>query len=86
MHLGQGVAFDARLERGRSPRDALQRLWAAEPFDRILIPVSGDDRAGFSEQDVASSSCTSAEFYNGMWPRTTRQCANGTRGTGTGQV
>jgi nucleotide-binding universal stress UspA family protein len=49
----QGVAVDARLERGRSPRDALQRLWAAEPFDRILVPVSADDRAGFSEEDVA---------------------------------
>jgi hypothetical protein len=49
----QGVAVDSRLERGRSLRHALQQLWEVERFDRILIPVSADDRAGFSEQDVA---------------------------------
>ena len=48
----QGVAVDARLERGRSLRDALKRLWAVESFDRILVPVT-PDRTGFSERDVA---------------------------------
>jgi nucleotide-binding universal stress UspA family protein len=49
----EGVPVDARLERGRSLRDALRRLWDVETFDRILLPVSADNRAGFAERDVA---------------------------------
>jgi nucleotide-binding universal stress UspA family protein len=49
----EGVPVDARLERGRSLRDALRRLWEVESFDRILLPVSADERAGFDERDVA---------------------------------
>jgi hypothetical protein len=49
----EGIPVDARLERGRSLRDALRRLWAVERFDRILLPVSADDRAGFDERDIA---------------------------------
>jgi len=49
----EGVPVDARLERGRSLRDALRRLWDVERFDRILLPVSADDRAGFDERDIA---------------------------------
>ena len=45
--------MDARLERGRSLRDALRRLWDVETFDRILLPVSADERAGFDERDIA---------------------------------
>jgi hypothetical protein len=44
---------DARLERGRSVRDALRRLWDVESFDRILIPVSADERVGFDARDIA---------------------------------
>lgn len=51
--LDERVAVDARFERGRTLRDALRRLWDAEPFDRILIPVTPDDRHGFSEREVA---------------------------------
>jgi len=51
--LEEGVPVDARLERGRSLRDALRRLWDVETFDRILLPVSADERAGFEERDVA---------------------------------
>jgi hypothetical protein len=51
--LEEGVPVDARLERGRSLRDALRRLWDVESFDRILLPVSPDDRAGFDERDIA---------------------------------
>lgn len=51
--LEEGVPVDARLERGRSLRDALQRLWEVESFDRILLPVSADDRAGFDARDIA---------------------------------
>jgi hypothetical protein len=49
----EGVPVDARLERGRSVRDALRRLWDVERFDRILIPVSGDERVGFDARDIA---------------------------------
>jgi nucleotide-binding universal stress UspA family protein len=49
----EGVPVDARLERGRSLRDALRRLWEVESFDRILLPVSADDRTGFDERDIA---------------------------------
>jgi nucleotide-binding universal stress UspA family protein len=49
----EGVPVDARLERGRSLRDALRRLWEVESFDRILIPVSPDERTGFDERDIA---------------------------------
>lgn len=49
----EGVPVDARLERGRSLRDALRRLWDVETFDRILLPVSADERAGFDERDIA---------------------------------
>lgn len=49
----EGVPVDARLERGRSLRDALRRLWEVESFDRILLPVSADERAGFDERDIA---------------------------------
>jgi hypothetical protein len=51
--LDEGVPVDARLERGRSLRDALRRLWEVESFDRILLPVSADERAGFDERDIA---------------------------------
>jgi nucleotide-binding universal stress UspA family protein len=49
----EGVPVDARLERGRSLRDALRRLWDVERFDRILLPVPADSRTGFDERDVA---------------------------------
>jgi nucleotide-binding universal stress UspA family protein len=49
----EGVPIDARLERGRSLRDALRRLWEVESFDRILLPVSADERTGFDERDIA---------------------------------
>jgi hypothetical protein len=49
----EGIPVDARLERGRSLRDALRRLWDVERFDRILLPVSADERAGFDEREVA---------------------------------
>jgi nucleotide-binding universal stress UspA family protein len=51
--IDEGVPVDARLEHGRSLRDALRRLWDVESFDRILLPVSADERAGFDERDVA---------------------------------
>jgi nucleotide-binding universal stress UspA family protein len=39
--LRSGVPVDARIESGRTPVHALQRLWDAEHFDRIVIPARG---------------------------------------------
>ncbi len=48
-----GVPVDARIERGRTPIDALSRLWEAESFDRILVPAQAPGHPGFSEKDLA---------------------------------
>src|SRR6202030_2749977 len=37
--LRAGVPVDARIERGRTPIQALQRLWDVERFDRIVVPA-----------------------------------------------
>ena len=37
--LRGGVPVDARVESGRTPIHALQRLWDAEHFDRIVVPA-----------------------------------------------
>lgn len=47
------VPVDARIERGRSPVDALQRLWDAESFDRIVVPAPAPGHPGFSAKDLA---------------------------------
>jgi hypothetical protein len=47
-----GVPVDARIERGRSPIDALSRLWQVESFDRVVIPAPAPGRAGFSPKDL----------------------------------
>ena len=48
-----GVPVDARIERGRSPIDALQRLWEVETFDRIVVPAPAPGHPGFSPKDLA---------------------------------
>jgi nucleotide-binding universal stress UspA family protein len=47
----QGVAVDARVERGRSYRHALARLLEAERFDRVVVPAA-PGVAGFSGEDL----------------------------------
>ena len=42
------VPVDARIEKGRSPTHALQRLWEVERFDRIVAPA-----VGFSPKELA---------------------------------
>lgn len=44
----QGVPVDARIERGRSYRHALERLLEQEHFDRVVVPAgnNGDGLAG----------------------------------------
>jgi Universal stress protein family len=51
--LRHEVEVDSRIERGRSPRDALQRLLAEECFERVVIPASSHGEAGFAPGDVA---------------------------------
>ncbi len=49
---GQGVAVDARVERGRSYRHALARLLDREDFDRVVVPAAAESRAGLSGEDL----------------------------------
>jgi nucleotide-binding universal stress UspA family protein len=48
----QGVAVDARIERGRSHRHALERLLGSETFDRVVVPASSSGATGFSGDDL----------------------------------
>jgi nucleotide-binding universal stress UspA family protein len=47
-----GVPVDARIERGRSPIDTLQRLWDVETFERIVVPAPAPGHSGFSSKDL----------------------------------
>jgi hypothetical protein len=49
---GQGVAVDARIERGRSYRHALRRLLEEERFDRVVVPASAAGDTGLSGEDM----------------------------------
>jgi nucleotide-binding universal stress UspA family protein len=48
----QGVAVDARVERGRSYRHALERLLAGERFDRVVVPAGVNGAEGLSGDDL----------------------------------
>jgi hypothetical protein len=48
-----GVAVDARIERGRTPIHALQKLWEVERFDRIVVPAPTPGRPGFDPKELA---------------------------------
>jgi nucleotide-binding universal stress UspA family protein len=48
-----GIPVDARIERGRTPIHALQKLWEIEHFDRILVPAPTPGRPGFSPKELA---------------------------------
>ena len=49
---GQGVAVDARVERGRSYRHALSRLLDREDFDRVVVPAAAESRSGLNSDDL----------------------------------
>ena len=53
----QGVAVDARIERGRSYRHALDRLLEEESFDRVVVPASAG--AGPGSPATTTSGCSS---------------------------
>lgn len=48
----QGVAVDARIERGRSYRHALARLLGNETFDRVVVSATATGASGFSSDDL----------------------------------
>ncbi len=50
--LKAGVPVDARIESGRTPIHALQRLWDAEQFDRIVVPAPPAGEPGFAPRDL----------------------------------
>jgi hypothetical protein len=50
--LRAGVPVDARIESGRTPIHALQRLWEVERFDRIVVPAPVGRRPGFTPRDL----------------------------------
>jgi len=50
--LRAGVPVDARVESGRTPIHALKRLWAAEHFDRIIVPAPVGRGPGFTPKDL----------------------------------
>jgi hypothetical protein len=50
--LRAGVPVDARVETGRTPIHALERLWTAEHFDRIVIPAPAGREPGFTPKEL----------------------------------
>jgi nucleotide-binding universal stress UspA family protein len=48
----RGVAVDSRVARGRTYRDALNRLMEAEHFDRIIVSATSEPRNGLSIRDL----------------------------------
>ena len=47
-----GVAVDGRVETGRTPTHALERLWDVEHFDRIVVPAPAGRAPGFTPKDL----------------------------------
>jgi Universal stress protein family len=50
--LRAGLPVDARVETGRTPTHALQRLWEAERFDRIVVPAPATRDHGFTPKEL----------------------------------
>jgi nucleotide-binding universal stress UspA family protein len=48
----QGVDVDARIERGRTYRHALERLLDEEEFDRVVVPAQAAGGEGLSGDDL----------------------------------
>jgi nucleotide-binding universal stress UspA family protein len=50
--LRASVPVDARIERGRTPSEALERLWEVEAFDRVVVPAPRPGHPGLSDKDI----------------------------------
>ena len=50
--IAQGVNVDARIIRGRTYRDALQRMLDSEPVDRVIVSATANSRKGLSADDL----------------------------------
>jgi nucleotide-binding universal stress UspA family protein len=48
----QGVAVDTRIIRGRTYRDALQRMLDSEAVDRVIVSATSNGRKGLSAEDL----------------------------------
>jgi nucleotide-binding universal stress UspA family protein len=48
----QGVPVDTRIIRGRTYRDALQRMLDAEAVDRVIVSATSNGRNGLSADDL----------------------------------
>jgi nucleotide-binding universal stress UspA family protein len=48
----QEVEVDARIERGRTYRHALERLLTDETFDRVVVPAQANGGEGLSGDDL----------------------------------
>jgi nucleotide-binding universal stress UspA family protein len=48
----KGVPVDARIERGRTYRHALERLLATETFDRVVVSATATGAAGLTGDDL----------------------------------
>jgi hypothetical protein len=47
-----GMPVDARVESGRTPIHALERLWNVEHFERIVIPAPAGREPGFTPKEL----------------------------------
>jgi hypothetical protein len=47
-----GVNVDSRIIRGRTYRDALQRLLDSEHVDRVIVSATSSSRVGLSSDDL----------------------------------
>jgi len=79
--LRAGVPVDARVESGRTPIHALQRLWQAERFDRIVVPAPIGRRHGFTPKDLTWMLTNAPAETLILRPDPTRTLANG-KGSG----
>jgi hypothetical protein len=51
--LRAGIPVDARIEKGRSAIHALQLIWDAEEFHRVIAPAPTRQSRGFTPKDMS---------------------------------
>jgi nucleotide-binding universal stress UspA family protein len=51
--IARGVAFDSRIERGRTHRHAMRQLLAHEHYDRVAVAADTSGTEGFDAADIA---------------------------------